>query len=84
MTKYKIKLRRDSLTHGQIQRHKNFDSLYSATNEDKPKFPILRLLAILLGIGLVIAMIIMGISRISDNKKEIERQKSETVFEEDF
>ena len=84
MTKYNIKLRRSSLTHGQIERHKNFQGLYSSVKEEKPSFPWLRMLVLILGVLMVLTMLGMGVHLLLENRKEIERYKSNTEFLDDI
>lgn len=82
MTKYDIRLRRKSLTSGQIGRHKDFKNLYrNETNVSKEEGRS-KVIAIVIGVIIISGMIILGLLRINktdqpkNNKQPIENNSS--------
>lgn len=68
MTKYNIRLRRKSLTSGQIERHKDFRAAMGMRPVESRPTSNWRLVALLAGIVFVIIMIVFGITSRRDKK----------------
>lgn len=81
MTKYDIKLRRHSLTQGQIERHKDFKSLAKKTYIERKSYAWIKLLAAVLAVVAVTCMMIFGIYR-ANTKKVIQENPDMEIFEE--
>lgn len=82
MTKYDIRLRRKALTKGQIERHKNFNGLYSdkSTNAYQGWF---KVIAIIAAVILLVGMVIFGVVRLSEDKTSPAGEESSSdIFDE--
>ncbi|MFY0625352.1 MAG: hypothetical protein JXR07_03585 [Reichenbachiella sp.] len=82
MTRYDIKLRRRSLTQGQIVRHKDFQRLTRQFNATSRTSNRLKLLAAVFGLIAVLGAIAFGIQRVSE--KRIQNSNSEKEKFENF
>ena len=83
MTKYDIRLRRKSLTSGQIERHKDFKGLYKMDQVEK-KSSVYKIIAIVAGVLAIVAMIGFGVVKLNTEKEPepIEDQKAPDIFDE--
>ena len=82
MTQYDIRLRRKSLTRGQIERHKNFKGLRGMGEDKKPTSNVLRVLVILASLVIIGGMVYFGYARITKEKAPASNEKYEDVFDE--
>lgn len=82
MTKYDIRLRRKSLTSGQIERHKDFRGLYKMEQVER-KSSVYKVVAIVAGLLIIVGMITFGILKTTANRESVPTdQATPDVFEE--
>ncbi len=77
MTKYSIKIRRNSLTKGKIKSHMDFKSLQQTAVKKEKSGVSAQLLIIVFAIILILSMIIFGVQKTS--KKPAVRVPTEEV-----
>lgn len=83
MTKYDIRLRRKSLTSGQIGRHKDFRSLYKTETNVSSSERRSKLIVIVAALVIIIGMIIFGVMRIISQESSIKQvEPTEDIFDE--
>jgi hypothetical protein len=85
MTKYDIRLRRKSLTSGQIERHKDFKSLQGIGiyKQKKPSHVLIKILATVVGILILGGMIFFGVSKVWKKKDSVPKEVVQPdVFDE--
>jgi len=77
MTRYSIKIRRNKLTKGRIESHKDFKALQQMSVEKQHSGSLPKLLAMIVAILILIVMIIFGILKIND--KSADRVPTEEI-----
>lgn len=76
MTKYSIKIRRNKLTKGRIESHKDFKALQQMSTRKDNSGSITKLIVIVIAILMLIAMMFFGIQKV--NEKSVEKEPIDT------
>lgn len=82
MTKYDIRIKRKSLSKGQIERHKDFGGLKNYRNSSNNSGSLMRIILIIVTMILFIGMTIVGIIKINENPPLPELDDGTEVFDE--
>lgn len=82
MTKYDIKFRRNALTKGRIERHKDFRSLQQMMPNQGEERSTKRLWIILFALVAIVGMIGLGIWRSTEVKEQQETTEPVDIFDE--
>ncbi|MFY0651114.1 MAG: hypothetical protein JXQ96_03735 [Cyclobacteriaceae bacterium] len=81
MTKYDIRIKRQSLSKGQIARHKDFGSLRKFESKPAKSGGLIRIILIIIGVGLILGMTVIGILYLK-KEKAIPQEDGMEVFDE--
>lgn len=82
MTKYNIRLRRKSLSQGQIERHKDFRSLRQFEISEKKPSSVPRIVLIVVAVLLLVLMVVLGVNKIMEAEPKDNKPDSMEVFDE--
>ena len=82
MTKYSIKIRRNKLTKGKIESHKDFKALQQMSVEKHDFGKTNKLLAIIFAIILLVVMTLLGIQKINESSTNREQEDVPSVYDE--
>lgn len=82
MTKYSIKIRRNRLTKGRIESHKDFKALQQMTVKKQHFGNTNKLLAIIIALILLIAMTLFGIQKINESSSKKNTEEVPSVWDE--
>jgi len=84
MTKHDIRIRRQSFSKGQIERHKDFKKFSGMYEKKRSKNSLSRFLLILFSIIMLLAVAYFGYFRVNEQqeKEKIEQQEVPTIWDE--
>ena len=82
MTKYSIKIRRNKLTKGKIESHKDFRALQQMSVKKQHNGNTSRLIAIIIATLMLIAMMFFGIRKVNDRPERVPAEEVPDVFDE--
>ncbi len=82
MTKYDIRIKRKSLSQGQIARHKDFRSLRKFKDSGDKSNGLVRIVLIIIALVLFVGMTIFGINKITEEKPLQNDSDGMEIFEE--
>ena len=73
MTKYDIRIRRESFSKGRIERHKDFKKFSGMYEQQRPKGSSTRLLLIILTLVILVAVVLFGYFRVNETPEKEEK-----------
>ncbi len=82
MTKYSIKIRRNKLTKGRIESHKDFRALQQMSARNQSSGSVAKLIVIVIATIIFIAMIFFGIQKVGKSPVQQEPVEETDIFDE--
>ncbi len=79
MTKYDIRIRRESFSKGRIERHKDFKKFSGMYEEKRSKNSLTRLLLIIITLIILIITMYFGYFKVKDQPKQEQKNIKPTI-----
>ena len=79
MTKYDIRIRRESFSKGRIERHKDFKKFSGMYEEKRSKNSLTRLLLIIITLIILCTAMYFGYFKVKDQPKEEQKNMKPTI-----
>ncbi|PIB36693.1 hypothetical protein BFP72_15420 [Reichenbachiella sp. 5M10] len=84
MTKYDIRLRRESVKKSQIDKHKDFQSLSDLVQREKKSTSSRRMWLLLVAAVLILSMLVMGLVRVKLDRQHPKQENVDQMLFDEF
>ncbi|MGB3467201.1 MAG: hypothetical protein WBA74_18105 [Cyclobacteriaceae bacterium] len=80
MTKYDIRIRRESFSKGRIERHKDFKKFSGMYEEKRSKSSLTRLLLIIITLVILLTAVYFGYFKVKNRENETDQEKATSAW----